>query len=133
LSTAQNTRFALAYSSWLMTWAARFMNGAMSVRGSQRLNTFAETAALFAVMDGDLHKARSVIADLFPHERKMFADQLTRLLNMLGEPCQECGGLTPVILSVTTPVFGPDSRYLCRKCAGAADKPVSGKQLGEGQ
>ncbi|MEU4933121.1 hypothetical protein AB0G54_42675 [Streptomyces yokosukanensis] len=32
--------------------------------------------ALFAVTDEDLGEARR-IADLFPHERKMFADQLT--------------------------------------------------------
>ncbi|WP_149563192.1 hypothetical protein [Streptomyces cacaoi] len=88
---------------------------------SESITTFVETSALFAVMDDDLPKARQIIADLFPHERKMFAGQLTRLLNMLGEPCQECGDLTPPTLSVTKPVFGPDSRYLCRKCAGVAD------------
>lgn len=87
--------------------------------------TFAETSALFAVMDDDFPEARRIIADLFPHERKMFSEQLTRLLNMLGEPCQECGDLTPVTLSVTKPVFGPDSRYLCRECAGAAEKSSS--------
>ncbi|MFB6710856.1 hypothetical protein ACFCZY_01505 [Streptomyces sp. NPDC056237] len=41
MSTIQNTRLALAYGSWVMTWATRFMNGSMPVRGSQRPNTFA--------------------------------------------------------------------------------------------
>ncbi|MEU9796287.1 hypothetical protein AB0E27_37970 [Streptomyces sparsogenes] len=40
---------------------------------------FAGTAALFAVTDEDLGEARRIIADLFPHERKMLADQLTCL------------------------------------------------------
>lgn len=41
LSTTQNTRFALAYGSWVMTWVTRFMNGSMPVRGSVRPNTLA--------------------------------------------------------------------------------------------
>ncbi|MFE9815350.1 hypothetical protein [Streptomyces sp. NBC_00236] len=41
MSTTQNTRFALAYGSWLMTWETRFMNGTMPVRSSVRPNTFA--------------------------------------------------------------------------------------------
>ncbi len=69
-------------------------------------------------MEDDLGEARRSIADLLPHERKMFVGQPTRLPNMLGEPRQECGALTPITLSATTSTCGPDSRTLCRKYAG---------------
>ncbi|WP_371215592.1 hypothetical protein [Streptomyces sp. AD55] len=41
MSTTQNTRFALAEGSRVMTWVTRFMNGSMPVVFSQRPNTFA--------------------------------------------------------------------------------------------
>ncbi|MEO3976758.1 hypothetical protein [Streptomyces sp. CAU 1734] len=103
----------------------------MTASSSDNLTTFAETSALLAVMDDDLPKARSIIADLFPHERKMFAEQLARLLSMLGGPCQECGGLTPAALSVATPAFGPTRRCLCHTCAGFEKESGPGEPLGQ--
>jgi hypothetical protein len=84
------------------------------------VTTYAETAALFAILHGETAEARRIVDDMFPAERQSFADQLTQLRNMLGQYCQECGAMTPVAQSVTTPALGPDSRYVCRTCAPAA-------------
>jgi hypothetical protein len=41
LSTTQNTRFADAYGSWVMTFSTRVMNGTIPVLGEQCENTVA--------------------------------------------------------------------------------------------
>ncbi|MHA4819449.1 hypothetical protein ACXZ65_34430 [Streptomyces aculeolatus] len=49
------------------------------------MTTFAETAALWAVMNGDDTEARRIVADMPPGERAEFAAQLDRLRSMLTD------------------------------------------------
>lgn len=49
------------------------------------VTAFAETGALWAVMNGDDAKARQIVHDLYPNERAEFAEQLDRLRAMLTD------------------------------------------------
>ena len=49
------------------------------------VTTFAETAALYAVMDDDDQEARRIVQDMYPNERAEFAAQLDRLRAMLTD------------------------------------------------
>lgn len=82
------------------------------------VTAFAETAALYHLINEDLAEARRIVGDMLPGERRVYAEQLERLRAMVGESCEECGELTPASESVTVRPFGPDRRYLCRACAG---------------
>jgi hypothetical protein len=49
------------------------------------VTTFAETAALYAVMNDDDQEARRIVQDMYPNERAEFAAQLDRLRAMLTD------------------------------------------------
>ncbi|MGA5598348.1 hypothetical protein ACPCSE_29360 [Streptomyces cellulosae] len=59
------------------------------------VTAFDETAALFALMEGDREKARRIVADMLPGERAEFAQRLSELREILddvGAPrCAHCG------------------------------------------
>lgn len=46
---------------------------------------FAETAALYAVLQGNETEARRIVADMLPGERAVFAGQLDTLRGMLTD------------------------------------------------
>jgi hypothetical protein len=91
----------------------------MSQSTQTPVTAFAETAALFHVLNDDLADARRIVAEMFPSERAVFAEQLDRLRDMLGARCESCDELTPVGTSVTTNPLSPDRKYLCRRCHAA--------------
>ncbi|MFD8899888.1 hypothetical protein [Streptomyces ardesiacus] len=49
------------------------------------VNSFAETGALWAVMNEDDAKARQIVQDMYPNERAEFAAQLDRLRALLTD------------------------------------------------
>lgn len=49
------------------------------------VTAFAETSALYAVLEGDDAEARRIVSDMFPNERAEFAQQLDRLRAMLTD------------------------------------------------
>lgn len=83
---------------------------------STNVETFSETAALFALMEGRKDDAARIIGEMLPVERRDFADLLTRMRTLLGEDCASCGQPTPASESVTVRPFGPDREYLCKGC-----------------
>lgn len=81
------------------------------------VTTFAETAALYAVMEGDPQEARRIIDDMHPGEREIYAGQLNELLVMLSRYCQDCGEQIPHGQALFLPLTA-GTRCLCRPCAG---------------
>lgn len=81
--------------------------------------TFSETAALFALMEGRKDDAARIVGEMLPVERRDFADLLTRMRTLIGEDCASCGNPTPAGQSVTLRPFGPAREYVCRNCAPA--------------
>lgn len=84
------------------------------------VTTFAETAALYAVLTEDMDEANRLINDMLPGERAAFADQLYKLADLLGARCAGCDALTPIGTSVTVNPLSTDRKYLCRTCADKA-------------
>ncbi|SEU46526.1 hypothetical protein [Nonomuraea wenchangensis] len=82
------------------------------------VTAFAETAALYHLLNEDLAEARRIIGDMLPGERRVYAEQLERLRAMVGQSCEECGALTPAAEIVTVRPLGPNRLHLCRACAG---------------
>lgn len=56
---------------------------------------YAETEALLAVMSEDSDRARTLLDDMLPGERRTFARQVGALANMLAEYCDLCGEHLP--------------------------------------
>jgi hypothetical protein len=84
------------------------------------VTTFAETAALWHVLNQDYTEARRIAVDMLPNERREFADQLDRLRNMLGDECLSCGQLTPDSQMVTVNPLDPKTRRTrCKTCTEA--------------
>ncbi|MBC9730970.1 hypothetical protein [Streptomyces sp. TRM68367] len=83
------------------------------------VTAFAETAALYAVMNEDLPDARRIVGDMLPGERAQLAQQLDQLRELLGPRCDGCDALTPIGTSVLTDALSPNRQYLCRDCAAA--------------
>lgn len=85
------------------------------------VTTYAETAALYHVLNEDYAQARRIAEEMLPNERAEFAAQLNRLLGMLGDPCLNCKRLTPAAQMVMLHPFDPERRVeLCKSCAAAA-------------
>jgi hypothetical protein len=84
------------------------------------VTAFTETAALYAVINEDLPRARSIVDDMLPGERAQLAQQLDQLRELLGPRCDSCDALTPIGTSVLTDPLSPTRQYLCRDCAAAA-------------
>jgi signal transduction histidine kinase len=49
------------------------------------VNAFAETAALYAVLNEDLDDARRIVSEMHPGERKTLANQLDVLRSLLTD------------------------------------------------
>ncbi|MFJ9129571.1 hypothetical protein ACIRJS_36300 [Streptomyces sp. NPDC102340] len=49
------------------------------------ISTFAETAALYAVLCEDQAEAQRIVRDMFPGERATFAEQLDTLRSLLTD------------------------------------------------
>ncbi|MEV4975492.1 hypothetical protein [Streptomyces scopuliridis] len=49
------------------------------------VNAFAETAALYAVLNEDLSEARRIVGDMHPGERATLARQLDQLRSLLTD------------------------------------------------
>lgn len=81
------------------------------------VTTFAETAALYAVLTEDWPEAHRLVGDMLPGERATFRDQLYKLADLLGARCEGCDALTPIGTSVTVNPLSPDRKYLCKSCA----------------
>lgn len=91
------------------------------------VTAFAETAALYAVLNEDMPEAHRLVNDMLPSERATFANQLYKLADLLGARCEGCDALTPIGTSVTVNPLSPDRKYLCKPCA---DKARSQSGLG---
>jgi hypothetical protein len=82
------------------------------------VTAFAETAALYAVLNNETSEAIRIIGDMLPGERTTFYDRLGRLITLLGDRCDGCGELAPIGTSVMSNPLDPDSRkFLCGTCA----------------
>lgn len=57
----------------------------MSASKGPSVTQFSETAALYAVLEGDDVEARRIVSDMLPNERTEFAEQLDRLRSMLTD------------------------------------------------
>ena len=81
------------------------------------VTSFAETAALWAVLEGDDAEARRIVADMFPNERAEFAGQLDRLRSMLTDRFGND------IASTSRPrvqVLDSEGRFLSQQSGGAS-------------
>jgi cytidine deaminase len=86
---------------------------------SPPVTTFAETAALWHVMNENRGEARRIAVELLPNERAEFVAQLEELISILGDPCPECRRLMPDSLMVTLNPMDPVlRRTICKECAG---------------
>lgn len=56
---------------------------------------YAETEALLAVLNGDTARARQLLDDMLPGERRVFTGQLNILADMVAEYCDLCGEHLP--------------------------------------
>lgn len=81
------------------------------------VTAFAETGALWAVMNGDDAKARSIVADLYPNERAELAEQLDRLRAMLTD---RFGNDIPTGFKPRVQVLDSEGRFIGRQTGGAA-------------
>lgn len=48
-----------------------------------KVTAFTETAVVYAVLNGDLNRARELIGSMLPGERARFEAQLSEIVNML--------------------------------------------------
>lgn len=81
------------------------------------MTAFAETGALWAVMNGDDARARSIVEDLYPNERAEFAEQLDRLRAMLAD---RFGKDIAVSSRPRAQVLDSEGRFLARKSGGVS-------------
>ena len=81
------------------------------------VTAFAETAALWAVMNENDVEARRIVADLYPNERAEFAAQLDRLRAMLTDRFGNdiASGFQPRVR-----VLDDEGRFLNRQSDGAS-------------
>lgn len=49
------------------------------------VTAFAETAALYAILNEDTEEAERIVSEMLPNERTMFAGQLDKLRSMLTD------------------------------------------------
>lgn len=49
------------------------------------VTTFAETAALYAILNNDTDEAMRIVSEMLPNERAEFASQLDRLRTLLTD------------------------------------------------
>jgi acyl-ACP thioesterase len=80
------------------------------------VTAFAETAALWAVMNENDIEARRIVADLYPNERAEFAEQLDRLRAMLTDRFGNdiASGFKPRVQ-----VLDSEGRFIRRQTGGA--------------
>lgn len=81
------------------------------------MTAFAETGALWAVLNGDDAKARKIVADMFPNERAEFAAQLDRLRSMLTD---RFGNDIASTSKPRVQVLDSEGRFLSRRSGGVA-------------
>jgi hypothetical protein len=81
------------------------------------VTSFAETAALFAVLEGDDVEARRIVGDMYPNERAEFAEQLDRLRSMLTD---RFGNDIAATSGPRVQVLDSEGRFLSRRIGGAA-------------
>jgi hypothetical protein len=84
------------------------------------VTAFAETAALYAVLNEDWPEAHRLVNDMLPGERATLQGQLYKLADLLGARCEGCDALTPIGTSVTVNPLSVDRKYLCKTCADKA-------------
>lgn len=77
-----------------------------------------EAAAMHAVLTGDRHGARRIVAVMLPDERTALAGHLDELRKLLGPVCDNCGNLAEIGTSTTDP-FSEVCRFLCDRCTAA--------------
>lgn len=80
------------------------------------VTAFAETAALWAVMNGDDAEARRIVRGLYPNERAELAEQLDRLRAMLTD---RFGNDPSVNASPRVQVLDADGRFINPRNGGA--------------
>jgi signal transduction histidine kinase len=80
------------------------------------VTAFAETAALWAVMNENDTEARRIVADLYPNERAELAEQLDRLRAMLTD---RFGNDIPTGFKPRVQVLDSEGRFLSRHTGGA--------------
>lgn len=51
----------------------------------QRVSSFVETAAMFAVVTEDIDRARALLGEMLPGELAVFADQVNQLADLIDE------------------------------------------------
>lgn len=81
------------------------------------VTAFAETAALWAVMNENDAEARRIVADLYPNERAELAEQLGRLRAMLTD---RFGNDIATSSGPRVRVLDDEGRFLARRTGGAA-------------
>jgi hypothetical protein len=75
------------------------------------VNAFAETSALYAVLEGDDVEARRIVSDMLPNERAEFAAQLDRLRAMLTD---RFGNDIPSEAQPRVRVLDDEGRFIAR-------------------
>jgi hypothetical protein len=88
----------------------------MNDAASPRVDAFAETAALYALMQDRGDDASRIIGAMLPGERALFANQLTELAWRLGRPCRNCGALTTEAEAYAPAHPHGPRGHLCRNC-----------------
>lgn len=79
------------------------------------VTAFAETAALWAVMNENDAEARRIVADLYPNERAELAEQLDRLRAMLTD---RFGNDIAATTGPRVRVLDDEGRFLARQQGG---------------
>lgn len=80
------------------------------------VTAFAETSALYAVLEGDDTEARRIVSDMLPNERAEFAAQLDRLRAMLAD---RFGNDIPSGFQPRVRVLDDEGRFLARSERGS--------------
>jgi hypothetical protein len=81
------------------------------------VTAFAETAALWAVMNDNDAEARRIVRELYPNERAEFAAQLDRLRAMLTD---RFGNDIPNGFKPRVQVLDSEGRFIGRRQGGVA-------------
>lgn len=79
------------------------------------VRTFAETSALYSLMQDDPADTRRIITEMTPGERAEYAGLIDRLRKLIGTDCDACGHPTPVADGVSIGLFGVRT-WLCKPC-----------------
>jgi hypothetical protein len=83
----------------------------MSRPQTRPVTAFAETSALYAVLEGDDIEARRIVSDMLPNERAEFAAQLDRLRAMLTD---RFGNDIPSEVQPRVRVLDDEGRFIAR-------------------